>query len=646
MCGIAGIAQKCFDRPAPLDDVIAMCDAIRHRGPDAADYFCAGPLALGHRRLSILDLSEAGTQPMHSHDDRYVLVFNGEIYNYIELRDELEQQGTRFRTRTDTEVILEAYRAWGMDCIQRFNGMWAFALFDRAEQKLFLSRDRFGIKPFYYLDEPDSFLFASEIKAILTVRPAQRVPHWATLARFIPTGLFADGAETFFANIRSLLPGHNAVYDLERGDLRIWRFWSIEPERFAEQWAGRDPVEALRELLHSSVRLHMRSDVPVGTCLSGGVDSSALVCLMSQCDPQAVHTFSGIYADRDCNEKEYVDVVNGHVQTIPCAVLPEPAGDLLEDLRTITWHQDNPTGGPGLYTQYHVMRRASRDVKVILDGQGSDELFAGYLWYFRAHLQDKMRTGLRGKFESLNLLAGIWWHWGRAGVPNLLDGRLGGIANKVLRRFARTESFAAANVVHPDLAHRAGGALLSRNQMPAPRGALNQVLQDQLVNSSLPALLHYEDRNSMAFSLEARVPFLDYRIVEFALSLDPKYKISSTWTKWVLRKAVEKIVPTKVAWRRSKMGYPTPMARWFRKESERDAIADLLFSSTCRQRGILESAKLRQAWELHQHGKDYSWLLYRAVTLELWFRHFIDALRPCAAQGPDRSAAISVGRAA
>ena len=569
---------------------------------------------------------------MPSHDGRYVIIFNGEIYNYLELRDELRGRGSRFRNQTDTEVILEAYRAWGNECVRRFNGMWAFAIYDRDQRSLFMSRDRFGIKPFYYLDVPDAFLFASEIKAILTVRQDQRSPHWGTIARFIPTGIFADGPETFFANIRSLMPGHNAVYRLDRGDLTFQRYWTIDPEQFAENWRGRDPVEYLRELLHSSVKLHMRSDVPVGTCLSGGIDSSALVCLMSHMRRDPVHTFSGIYADKDCEEKQYIDAVNGHVSTIPCPVYPEPQGDLLADLMKITWHQDTPTAGPGVYTQYYVMRCASGEVKVILDGQGSDELFAGYLPYFRKHLSDLSQSGWRGKLQSVGLLAGVLRHWGLSALPN----RWTAAATRMLRKLpgARPYFGDLRNLVNPETAARAAGTTLGRTEFAPPKGHLDQVLFDHLVNTSLPALLHYEDRNSMAFSLEARVPFLDYRIVEFALSLESRFKISSTWTKWVLRKAAEDVMPPSVTWRRSKLGYATPMGRWFRKESEKADVADLLFSKSAIDRELFRADQIRLAWDAHQQGDDHGWLFYRAATLELWFRGFIDHWQPCAVLPP------------
>jgi asparagine synthase (glutamine-hydrolysing) len=634
MCGIAGIVWKDANRPAATEDVGRMCDVMYHRGPDAGAVVAHGAVALGHRRLSILDLSDAGTQPMSSRDGRHILVFNGEIYNYLELRDELSQLGGVFQTETDTEVILEAYRLWGPECVRKFNGMWAFALYDMIDASLFISRDRFGIKPFYYLFDDDSFVFASEIKSIVAVRPAERVPHWGVLARFLPSGLFADGKETFFANVRALLAGHNARYDVRRGTWETHRYWTADRERFVAARGNEDPVEQLRELLDSSIRLHLRSDVPVGTCLSGGIDSSAIVGLMSRLRCAPVHTFSGIYPDEGFTEQEYVDEVNRHAATLPRPVFPEPAGDMVDDLTRITWHQDNPTAGPGLYTQYHVMRRAGQEVKVILDGQGADELFAGYLFYFRAHLLDLAATGLLGRLRAMRLMLSIRRHWGGASVPAIFSGGVGKVLQRLLCRPSPPLPVSVEAIVHPDLLDwvaRNGNGPLTRNDYPPVRGHLNAVLWDQIVSSSLPALLHYEDRNSMAFSLEARVPFLDYRIVEFALGLDPSYKISSSWTKWVLRKAAAEVLPRKVAWRRSKLGYPTPMARWFRKASEKRCVEDILFSSSLADRDVIQPEVLRSVWDHHQAGHDFSWLLYRVLTTELWFRHFIDDFSPAPA---------------
>jgi asparagine synthase (glutamine-hydrolysing) len=624
---------------------------MRHRGPDDGGLYAAGPVALGHRRLSILDLSENGRQPMFSSDGNFVLVFNGEIYNYLELREELAARGSRFQSQTDTEVILEAYRHWGQDCVSRFNGMWAFALYDVRDRLVFFSRDRFGIKPFYYVLDGECLAFASEIKGVLTMRPRERAANLPYVARFLPGGALDDGAETCFANVRALLPGHNAIYRLDGTHFAIARYWRLDHAAEANAARERDAVEELRELLSSAVRLHMRSDVPVGSCLSGGIDSSTIVCLMSRDHPEPIRTFSGIYPDRGCNEETYVNAINRHVRTRPCLVRPEPHGDLVDDLATITWHQDEPTAGPGLYTQFHVMRHAAAQVKVILDGQGADELFAGYLFYLRPHLADMLGApGATAKLRATALLLSAWRHWGAGSVPggwDLVLGRWVGKVQRLLRRaLPRRGRSPLPPVLHPSIDDRIRGAEILRDP-PAPAGGeLGTLLYSQVVSTSLPALLHYEDRNSMAFSIEARVPFLDHRLVELALRLPSHLKINGSWTKWALRKAAEPVLPAKVAWRRSKLGYPTPMARWLRQPRDREAAAAVLFSTSLARRELVHPDVLRQAWDEHQAGADHSWLLYRVLTTELWHRMYLDQWQPRPARplpAVDRMASASRG---
>jgi asparagine synthase (glutamine-hydrolysing) len=630
MCGIAGFVWRDRQRPAHRSGVQTMCDIIAHRGPDDAGVFTHGPVTLGHRRLSILDLTEAGHQPMISSDERYIIVFNGEVYNYVELAQELRQLGSQFRSNTDTEVILEAYRHWGYDCVSRFNGMWAFALYDTHTETMFLSRDRSGIKPLYYISTDEAWLFASEIKALAAVLPEARQPHLPYLARFLISGVFDDGAETCFHNVRQLMPAHNAVYEVRTNRFRAWRYWRIDSEQ-SWQTSDGDPVERLAELLESSIRLHMRSDVPVGTCLSGGIDSSAIVSLMSRLRPDPVLTFSGLYPDKACNEESYVKIVNAATGCQPCPVYPQPHGDLLEDLAHITWHQDEPTAGPGLYTQFHVMRRASREVKVILDGQGADELFAGYLHYFQGHLQDLMNQGAAGRLAALGLAMATSWHWGGATASNAWNLVTGGVTGGLGRRLAwlrGSRSPAPVSWLHPALTELASVNPIVRSEAQPFRTLLRNQLYSQVTTTSLPALLHYEDRNSMAHSIEARVPFLDYRIIEFAFRLDSSCKIHGSWTKWVLRKAAEGLLPRSVAWRRSKMGYPTPMGRWFREEPDRSAAADLLFSASLASRQMVSPTAIQRLWQEHQAGADHSWILYRVITTELWFRHFLDRLDP------------------
>lgn len=631
MCGIAGFIWRDRQRPADGAAVQSMCDMIAHRGPDDAGVFVRGPVALGHRRLSILDLSSAGHQPMVSADGRLVLVFNGEIYNYQELAEELRALGSRFQSGTDTEVILEAYRHWGHACVSRFNGMWAFALYDTVAQSIFLSRDRSGIKPLYYLMNEDSVLFASEIKAIAALLPEARRPHLSYLARFLTTGLLDDGEETCFQQVRQLLPAHNALFELNVNRWHTWRYWRIDPERTWQPGDG-DPIERLAELLDSSISLHMRSDVPVGTCLSGGVDSSTIVSLMSRLRADPVLTFSGLYPDPACNEESYVNAVNSAVGCQACPVYPRPKGDLLEDLAHITWHQDEPTAGPGLYTQFYVMRRACQDVKVILDGQGPDELFAGYLYYFHAHLHDLVQQGgFSGRAAAARLVTAMTQHWGwRNAAPgwNLVTGGVLGRLRRGLARLSGVRPGATTSWIHPALAAQAAADPVVRSTDQPFRTRLDNELYAQTTSTSLPALLHYEDRNSMAYSLEARVPFLDYRIIEFAFSLNSSFKLHGSWTKWALRKVAERSLPSSVAWRRSKMGYPTPMARWFREDPDRSAVADLLFSPSLAGRELVCPEQLQRLWREHQAGADHSWVLYRIITTDLWHRHFLDRLNP------------------
>ena len=620
-----------------------MADVLYHRGPDDGDFFSDGPVALAHRRLSIIDLSDAGRQPMSSADGMLVIVYNGEVYNYLELREELRCAGHRFRTETDTEVVLAAYRHWGADCISRFNGMWAFALYDRARRELFLSRDRFGIKPLYYFSDHQRFAFSSEIKGLLAAFPELRRANLAMVHHFLPSGALDDGPETFFAGIHALEPAHNALFRLADGGFQRWRYWDLDVAAFRAQWGGGDPVETLRGLLTSAVALHMRSDVPVGTCLSGGIDSSALVCLMARQRPDPPHAFSGLYRDPDCNEERWVAAVLAHTGAHGAAVRPEPEGDLVDDLDRITWHQDEPTAGPGLYTQYHVMRRASQDVKVILDGQGGDELFAGYLPYLVTRIRDLLAMPDRiSRLKGYQLAAQTAWHCGPNGLGGAVRLPLHQALRKSLALLRRRMPAALAApgeppFFHPGLTARVAGQEIERARPRRFEDGLSDTLYWHLVQQSIPALLHYEDRNSMAFSIEARVPYLDYRIVEFALALDPGYKIRHSWTKWVLRQAVAPVMPDSVTWRRSKLGYPTPFARWLRQEPYRRQFRELVLSRSLLERELMTEESIRFYWDQHQSGAaDRSWLLYRLSTLELWFRQYIDHWLPAPAVAAPR----------
>lgn len=612
--------------------------AIYHRGPDDGGVYSHGAIALGHRRLSIIDLSDLGHQPMTSDDGSLAIVFNGEIYNYIELREELKQKGHRFVSESDTEVLLRAYQHWGPDCVTRLNGMWAFMIFDKRLNRLFASRDRFGIKPLLYVFDDRRFAFASEAKALLAAFPDLRRPNDAMLHHFLPSGAVDDGPETFFEGVLQLPPAHNLYLDLDSGVLRTEKYWVVEPEAFADRWVGPDPVESLRELLNSATDLHMRADVPVGTCLSGGIDSSALVGMMSERHPERIRTYSGLYKGKEYDEEEFVVAVRKHTNSIGVDIRKQPDGDLFDDLAKITWHQDMPTAGPGLYTQFNVMEVASRDVKVILDGQGADEMFAGYLPYYTARISDLLKTGsMSDRLAAHVLMAQVGYHHGGSWLANVQGSKPLAAARAAAAKFKnfrerdhpKVPTAAEPPFFHEGLANRTRGRQISREvESPYP-DSLSNMLCNHLLTQSIPALLHYEDRNSMAFSLEARVPFLDYRIVEFALGLKPEYKIRNSWTKWVLRKAAEPYLPPKVTWRRSKMGYATPAARWIRAGRNKEAAHELLFSKSFLDREIVSRESVQYYWDQHQDGiVDRSWLLYRYATLELWYRHYIDRFEP------------------
>jgi len=581
---------------------------------------------------------------MMSADGRYVVVFNGEIYNYLELRAELQQLGARFLSHTDTEVLLEAYRFWGKDCVTRFNGMWALALYDGKEEEVFFSRDRFGIKPLYYCLRNDCLVFASEIKAILAAFPEERRANLPYIRYFLPSGALEADAGTFFENIVDLQPAHCAAYSIRGARLRTWRYWDVDTGAFAEKWLTGDPVERMIQLLSSSVQLHMRSDVPVGSCLSGGIDSSTIVCLMSQMMSNPVLTFSGLYSDSGCDEGQYVELVNKHAHTIPHPVYPEPNGDLLEDLAQIAWHQDEPSTATGLYTQFHVMMAAAPHVKVILDGQGGDELFAGYIPYFLPHIKDLWKAnGIEKRALACATLLGFIWRWG-IGMALERRNRLrasGARAVEYLWGPSRVSRFLNPDppLFHASTLAKTEGREISRDRPQKFPGALANRLYWDLTQALLPQLLRYEDRISMAFSIEARVPYLDYRIVEFALALDSTYKIRGTWTKWVLRQAAGNLLPPEIATKRSKLGYPTPMARWLRQDTEKKAAEDLLFSGEFLRRELVDEDAARLYWSQHQSGKvDRSAILYRFIMLELWYRHFIDSLKPCPVKSSQRVA--------
>jgi asparagine synthase (glutamine-hydrolysing) len=617
VCGICGIVA--FGRPAEAGVVADMARLLEHRGPDGKGSFAAADVALGARRLAIIDLSSAGDQPFASDDGTLQLIHNGEIYNYRELRRELESNGHRFRSATDTEVILAAYADWGTRCVERFNGMWAFALWDSRHRRLFCSRDRFGVKPFYYRFDGRRFVFASELKAF-AADPATRLAPNPTAVREYLEQAYADHTdETFFVGIRRLPAAHSLTVDAD--GLRIVRYWELEPRE-----PPADAASALRQLFLDSVGLRLRSDVPVGTALSGGLDSSAIAVAVD-------HLFRSDAASaasrgtRQPTFTVYFDVPGFDERPYARAVVEKAAAephwitfgadDLVADLPAIVRAQDEPFGSTSIAAGWYVMRAAGQaGVRVMLDGQGGDEVLAGYRALLGFHLADLLAERRLRRLGS-EVAAFRDMH----GAFALLTAVSRPFASEGLTRRVRSRVRAGGALVHPELRAGATPAALDGAGFST---RLRRHQQLMVTRRGLPELLRYEDRNSMAHSVEARVPFLDYRLVELAFSFASDELIRGGRTKDVLRRALVDLLPPAVVDRRDKLGFVTPERQWLRGRLG-ELAADVFASRSFAERGFVSAAAARKRLDRHRRGDiDAGMELWRALNLELWAREFID----------------------
>ncbi|HXA00139.1 MAG TPA: asparagine synthase (glutamine-hydrolyzing) [Candidatus Dormibacteraeota bacterium] len=629
MCGIAGIvAPKSFD-PKTL---VEMTQLIQYRGPDGYGFaFASGDgrrdmevihnqdrlpldsrptIGLGNRRLAILDVSTAGSQPMQTEDGVYTITFNGEIYNYKEIREELKQAGISFRSHTDTEVILRAYQQWGEECLQHFNGMWAFAIWDRVRQRLFCARDRLGVKPFYYTMYDGCFFFASEIKQILQATGMPRIANSTAVVHFLEWALLDYSDETFFDGIRQLPGGSYLTLDLPQLNLQIRRYWDLQTGPELELKDG-EAIEQFRDLFSSSVRLRLRSDVPVGISLSGGLDSSSVVCEARKVSPETeLRTFSACFEDPEIDEREYVSAVVREVQGTSHLAFPQgPA--FWKSLENITYHQDEPVGSPGVYAQWCVMAEArEHGVPVILGGQGGDETLCGYQKYQFFHwlhlLRQRDPRFLSETFRWLR--GGTSSGWSPSAISRYLPAQFRRTFSTVNRIGAR-ELKQLAQDVRPSL---------------GPGQTVAERQKTDLVYSSIPALLHHEDRTAMAHSVESRLPFLDYRLVEFLLRCPTVLKLRDGWSKWLLRNALADTLPEKIRLRRTKLGFNTPEKKWMRHGLQ-NGYRRVWDASGLRMQRYIDPAKFREECQMLVNGSPRGLspgTLFRAVSLETWANVF------------------------
>ena len=602
MCGIAG--QYCSNGTQPDKRLLSlMSEKLSHRGPDGEGMHLSSCTGLVHRRLAIIDLSDNARQPMTNEDGTLWLVFNGEIYNYIELHQELVGKGHQFQSKSDTEVILHAYEEWGADCLSHFNGMWAFAILDEKSETLFCARDRFGIKPFYYTLVDGTLLFASEIKALLAHPDVGKFPDSTTLATYLAWGVLDYSHRTMFDGIFQLKPAHAMLFGKE-GNGIPFPYWNIEICSDTQSAASDNQVAAhLLSLLHDATKVHLRSDVAVGTCLSGGIDSSTLTILINNLireeAPASVgtlqKTFSAVFSDKRFDESRYIDAIVAATGVNNRKTEPSPE-ELWKDIHNLVYMQDEPFGSLSIYAQYCVMRIAREEVKVVLDGQGADELLAGYLAYQGSNINGLLRT-FRWWTAWNEIVGSIRYH------PDFIGSSL----RQLLVRKGRRHLLKG----YPEETHRYDGNL-------------SKVLHRELTSTNLPSLLHYEDRNSMAFSIESRVPYLDVRVVEYIASLPIRQKIRNGVTKVSLRRAIKGIIPEVIRCRMDKMGFVTPEEVWM-KDHLRPFILQILNSTRFHERPFWDADAVgRDYLKFLEGGSLYSPEIWRIICTELWLQKFFD----------------------
>ena len=658
MCGITGILSRHGSSVDPAL-LLRMTNSIRHRGPDDEGYFLADTsdsrceqrsgsdsipaaktkypdisapfqenynLGFGYRRLSIIDLSPSGHQPMSNGDGTVWLIFNGEIYNYIELREQLIAKGYTFRTKTDSEVIIHAYEEWGEDCLAHFNGMWAFALWDARTKSLFCARDRFGVKPFYYVKNETTFAFASEIKALLLHPDVVRKANHQMVYDYLAYAVIDHSDQTFFSGIKQLPPAHYLIAD-DAGAFTVQRYYTLrcnsETTRYRET-ENSQYAEKFRELLLDSIRIRLRTDVALGSCLSGGLDSSTIVCMANSLmfDNKVIDrsligehqkTFTAVYDEAAYSEKPFVKKVIARTNAEPHFVRPD-GNRLWDELRKVAYHQDEPFNSTSVYAQWNVMRLASEQhITVLLDGQGGDELLGGYAWHVPIYHAELLRTMRFGSL--LKELAGTSSITRRSVYRQLVD-----LIGKTARNILPQSAF---ELFGPGFDFMDAGFSSEHKRSSAVLAKRNDNLQERLLQEetsfNLQQLLHYEDRNSMAFSIEARVPFVDYRVVEYAMSIPASYKIHNGWSKYPLRCAGEGILPKEIQWRKDKMGFVTPQDEWMR--ILRPMIRALLLDEPLRSNQFLNRTNLEQHLRSEPPSIGNS-VLWQIINLEMWMRVF------------------------
>lgn len=621
MCGIVGFLSK-HKVENPFDVLTCMTDTIRHRGPNDsgvfADSFASLSVGLGHRRLSIIDLSSHSHQPMVCDD--VAIVFNGEIYNYIELREELKTYGHTFDSMGDTEVVIKAYRQWGNKCFERFNGMWGLAIYDKKGQKFVLSRDRFGKKPLYYYKTDDVFVFGSEIKAIFANQNTQKIPNFEKIYRYIAGNYrYVDIDDfSFFGNIFSVPKGTYMEID-GCMSVEIKKYWELSENKIDLSTKQESSlIDDFRGIFIDSVKLRLRSDVPVGCMLSGGMDSTSVTSVAYKVLKTPIYTFSGITGEEKgiYDESEYIEEIVRDSGAEHLYIKPEPS-ELFDVISEMLNYHDEPICTVTWYILYQIAKKIKeKKVPVILNGHGGDEMVAGYWDHYHYNFFD-METD--GDFDGLDYEQKMWLKNHDRKIAEICQTReyVKKLANGEVSETSKFIDYSDCFLGDFVSKYKKGTELFSSFEK-----TLTKRLHKELLYEGVPAIIKPEDRNTMASSIESRSPMLDYRLAEFCFSLPNKYKIRDGVGKWILREAMRDILPEKVRTRKDKAGLIAPADRWFRTENK-DQIRELINSDFVKELGFFDVCRLNEIFDEHLSGvKNHQMFIWQLINLVLWYKKF------------------------
>ena len=621
MCGIAGIIGKKPINPLAIEE---MNRVQAHRGPDDSGVWTSDNknITLGHRRLSIIDVTNAGHQPMVNNNQ--VITYNGEIYNYLEIANKLKKLGVELHTASDTEVLLKAYQQWGEEALNQLNGMFAFAIYDAQKQKLFCARDRFGEKPFIFHNTNEMFVFASEYKALFALDGISTKYDEARLMRFLyhPTQGLDDDLQTCFNEIKQLPPGHSLTLDVRTLQIKIKRYWDIEPNEQFAKMTEREAQSYFRELLTEAIKIRMRSDVPLGSCLSGGLDSSAIVCIARGIlgPNKAYNVFTGRFPNTNSDEWHWAKQIIEHTSATSHTVNPKVL-DFQSELSDFIWHNELPVGSTSQYAQWSVFKLAKEvGTTVLLDGQGGDELLGGYEQYFEQYLMSLKSSTLseQKKIKERYPLALLnQRQQALKKLPQGLRHFLAGITGK-----GSDFSFG----LMPNHSRHL------HNSLPEPPPGTKQfhplgaTLYREMLYTHLPVLLRYGDRNSMAHSREIRLPFCDHRLAEFTFSLPANYLMGGAQTKRLFRGAMKGVLPEEIRTRWNKQGFLPPQAAWF-QQNLTELATIIINSPNFEQSGIWRKKWWLAVLKRFNAGElDLASMLWRPVIEHSWKRYFVDRI--------------------